>query len=390
MQMLSREMRVVVFDKRGTGMSDAIFASPTLADRAGDLLAILDASEASCPALFATADAGPPCCQLAVQHPERVQSMVFYASAPRFAQQLPDYPWGFTQAEIAEIEEDIETNWGEGTLASRLMGAAVEIPGVKESFARLQRVSANPTSVRLRLQAFLDLDVRDLLGAVRAPTLVLARPGDQMVPFEAAAAMAAAIPGGQFRALPPGPHSVNDILDLVMAEVIGFVSGKPNASADERVLRTILFTDIVGSTELLSAHGDAHWRHQLDRHDHVVDSLLARYGGRRTNHTGDGIFALFEGPTNTVRCALELVGALALRGIPIRAGVHVGECERRGDEWSGMAVHVGARIAGLAMAGQVLTSHTVRDLCAGRKWPSRIWARITSRACRRTPAFTWP
>ena len=109
MQMLSREMRVVVFDKRGTGMSDAIFAPPTLADRAGDLLAILDASEASCPALFATADAGPPCIQLAVQHPERVQSMVFYASAPRFAQQLPDYPWGFTQAEIAEIEEDIET-----------------------------------------------------------------------------------------------------------------------------------------------------------------------------------------------------------------------------------------------------------------------------------------
>lgn len=186
-----------------------------------------------------------------------------------------------------------------------------------------------------------------------------------MVPFEAAAAMAAAIPGGQFRALPPGPHSVNDILDLVMAEVIGFVSGKPNASAGERALRTILFTDIVGSTEMLSAHGDAHWRHQLDVHDHVVDSLLARFGGRRANHTGDGIFALFEGPTNTVRCALELVGALALRGIPIRAGVHVGECERRGDEWSGMAVHVGARIAGLATAGQVLTSRTVRDLCAG-------------------------
>lgn len=131
------------------------------------------------------------------------------------------------------------------------------------------------------------------------------------------------------------------------------------------MLQTILFTDIVGSTEQLSAHGDAHWGHQLDRHDATVDGLLAQFGGRRAKHTGDGVFALFEGPTDTVRCALELVGALGIRGIPIRAGVHVGECERRGEEWGGMAVHVGARIAGLAEAGQVLTSRTVRDLCAG-------------------------
>jgi class 3 adenylate cyclase len=133
----------------------------------------------------------------------------------------------------------------------------------------------------------------------------------------------------------------------------------------ERVLSTVLFTDIVGSTELLAAQGDEHWRWHLDDHDRLVDTVLARYGGRRAKHTGDGIFALFDGPTKAARCGLDLVPALATHGIPIRAGVHIGECEKRGDEWSGMAVHVGARIGAMAGAGEVLTSRTVRDLSVG-------------------------
>lgn len=131
------------------------------------------------------------------------------------------------------------------------------------------------------------------------------------------------------------------------------------------MLSTVFFTDIVSSTQLLSAHGDAHWRHELDAHDRVVDSLLSKYGGRRAKHTGDGVFALFDGPTKAARCGLELVPALATRGIRIRAGIHVGECEKRGDEWSGMAVHIGSRIGAMAGADEVLTSRTVRDLSAG-------------------------
>ncbi|ORV52465.1 hypothetical protein AWC05_23535 [Mycobacterium florentinum] len=147
--------------------------------------------------------------------------------------------------------------------------------------------------------------------------------------------------------------------------IIDFVCGATSAAVDERLVKTVLFTDIVGSTELLSARGDAHWRRQLDAHDKAVDWLIEKYGGRRAKHTGDGIFALFDGPTKAARCALELVPALATRGIRIRAGVHTGECERRGEEWSGVAVHTGARIGAFAGTGEVLASRTVRDLSAG-------------------------
>jgi class 3 adenylate cyclase len=147
--------------------------------------------------------------------------------------------------------------------------------------------------------------------------------------------------------------------------VLRFFIDKPDVPVEERLLKTVMFTDIVGSTEQLTATGDAHWRHQLDAHDNVVDCLLQKYGGHQAKHTGDGVFALFDGPTMAARCALDLVPSLAARGIRIRVGIHTGECERRGEEWSGMAVHTGARIGSLADAGEILTSRTVRDLSAG-------------------------
>jgi class 3 adenylate cyclase len=153
--------------------------------------------------------------------------------------------------------------------------------------------------------------------------------------------------------------------DAVATEVVNFVCDKVADESTERVLSTVLFTDIVSSTEQLVAQGDTHWRHQLDAHDKLVDWMLEKYGGRRVKHTGDGVFALFDGPTKAARCGLDLVPALAARGIRIRVGVHTGECERRGDEWSGVAIHVGARIGAMAGADEVLVSRTVRDLSAG-------------------------
>jgi class 3 adenylate cyclase len=181
--------------------------------------------------------------------------------------------------------------------------------------------------------------------------------------LEGATALAAAIPGAQIKTLPEGPHSLVD--DAVGSAILDFVCGTSSLAVDDRMVKTVLFTDIVSSTELLSAGGDARWRRQLDAHDKAVDWLVEKYGGHRAKHTGDGVFALFDGPTKAARCALELVPALATGGIRIRAGVHTGECERRGDEWSGMAVHTGARIGALAGAGEVLASRTVRDLSAG-------------------------
>ena len=175
--------------------------------------------------------------------------------------------------------------------------------------------------------------------------------------------MAAAIPGAEFKTLAPGPHGLID--DTLASAILDFVTGRPSVAVDERVLKTVLFTDIVSSTELLSARGDAQWRHQLDAHDKLVDSVLAKYSGSRVKHTGDGVFALFDGPTKAARCGLELAPALASHGLSIRVGIHMGECERRGDEWSGMAVHIGARIGAMAGPDEVLTSRTVRDLSAG-------------------------
>lgn len=301
----------------------------------------------------------------AATYPDRVRSLVLYGTAARFSQELPDQPWGFTPDEIAAVHDDIENNWGEGALAELFFGPIADVPGVREMFGKEQRVSASPMMAHMMWDAVAEIDVRDILAGVRTPTRVLGRRGDRIAPFEAAEALAAGIPGAELRELPPGEHYAIDLIDVLPEMVMEFVGEQASARPAERILSTVLFTDIVGSTELLAAQGDEHWRRQLDDHDRLVDNVLARYGGRRAKHTGDGIFALFDGPTKAARCGLDLVPALATHGIPIRAGVHIGECEKRGDEWSGMAVHVGARIGAMAGAGQVLTSRTVRDLSVG-------------------------
>ena len=362
---LRQSTRLVVWDKRGTGLSDPVTHVPPLDERMDDLRAVLDAAEVDRAALLGVSEGGPMSVLFAASFPERVNSLVLYGTAARLSANPPDFPWGFTAAQIQAHLEDIDKHWGEGALAELFFGAAAEVPGVREMFGREQRASASPTMVRLLWQALQEIDVRDVLEAVRAPTLVIARPGDRIAQFEAAGALAAGIPGAQLLTLPPGEHYAIDILDLLTPPVLEFVVRKPVPAPTERVLKTLVFTDIVGSTEQLSATGDAHWRHQLNAHDKVVDWLLEKYGGHRAKHTGDGIFALFDGPTRAARCALDIVPALAARGIRIRAGVHTGECERRGEEWSGMAVHTGARIGALAGAGEVLASRTVRDLSAG-------------------------
>jgi pimeloyl-ACP methyl ester carboxylesterase/class 3 adenylate cyclase len=362
-EQLAEATRLIVWDKRGTGLSDPASHVPPLDERMDDLHAVLDAAKADRPALFGMSEGGPTSLLFAATYPERVQSLVMYGVSARFSQELPDHPWGFTAEEMAAHLDDIESHWGEGALVELFFGELADIPGFRDLYGRYQRVSASPTMAAWLWQALLEIDVRGILGSIRAPTLVLVRPTDRIVPVEAATALAAAIPGAQFKTLPEGPHSLVD--EAVGSAILDFVCGTSSVAVEERVFKTVLFTDIVSSTELLSARGDAQWRRQLDAHDKVVDWVLEKHGGRRAKHTGDGIFALFDGPTKAARAALELVPALATRGIRIRAGVHTGECERRGDEWSGVAVHTGARIGALAGAGEVLASRTVRDLSAG-------------------------
>lgn len=361
----SQAGRFLVMDRRGSGLSDPVTHPPALDERMDDLRAVIDSAGESMPVLVGTGEGGTDCILFAATYPERVHSLLLYATAARFSQHLPDFPWGFTPEEIAAQLADIDDNWGHGALAEVWHGDTADTPGVREFFGKLQRSVASPTLARFWWQALVEVDVRDVLGSIRAPTLVFARPGDGFVPVESVKALAAAIRGARFMEFPPGAHNSFDILDMLIDAALAFVVDEPGGPTDERVLKTVLFTDIVGSTEQLGAAGDAHWRYQLDAHDKLIDAALARFGGMRANHTGDGVFALFDGPTKAARCALELVPALASRSIRIRAGIHTGECERRGTEWSGLAVHTGARIGALAGEGEVLASRTVRDLAAG-------------------------
>ncbi len=361
---LSREMRVVVYDARGTGLSDPVSGAPSLEHRVQDLSCVVEAAGASPTSLFAPFTGGSQSLAFAARHPEKVQSLILFATAARFTQDPPDFPWGFSEAEVAAQLEDIENHWGEGALVELVFGASADVPGVRDQWGRIQSSFAGPTMAGLLWRTCVHDDTRDILASVPAPAIVLARRGDHMVPFEASQALAAGLPNARFVELPPGEHHAFDIADVLAEKILTFCE-IPMRGKGQRVLATVLFTDIVSSTELLSASGDEHWRHQLDVHDGVVDTVLAKHGGRRVKHTGDGVFALFDGPTGAAAAASELIGVLATRGIRIRAGIHTGECERRGEEWSGMAVHTGARIGALAGAGEVLASRTVRDLSAG-------------------------
>jgi pimeloyl-ACP methyl ester carboxylesterase/class 3 adenylate cyclase len=363
---IARHARVIVWDKRGTGLSDPVSHVPPIDERMDDLRAVLDAADVEFPALVGVSEGGPMSLMFAATYPERVRSLLLIGTAARFSQDPPDRPWGLTPDQIAAGFDDLENHWGEGALADLFFGPDVAaMPGVRDMWGREQRASASPMMARLMWQAVAEIDVRDVLDSVRTPTLVIGRQGDRIAPVESARELAQRIPNAELREFPPGEHYAADLSDLLPHAVLKFVGQQVDAMPAERVLSTVLFTDIVGSTELLAAQGDDHWRRQLDDHDRLVDKVLSRYGGRRAKHTGDGVFALFDGPTKAARCGLDLVPALATHGIPIRAGVHIGECEKRGDEWSGMAVHVGARIGAMAAAGEVLTSRTVRDLSVG-------------------------
>jgi class 3 adenylate cyclase len=363
---LAASTRYVVWDKRGTGLSDPVTEPPPLDERMDDLRAVMDAAGVEKAALWGGSEGGPLSLLFAATYPERVRSLVLYGAAARFSCDPPGYPWGWTPAEVDAQLHEIDDHWADGAMVELFLGSVADVEGIRELFGRGSRACASPTMAKLLWQALNEIDVRDILDSVTAPTLVLHRPGDRVVALEAGRDLAARLPNATFRELPPGDHVHLDILDLVASEILAFVVGNETAAASEdRVLATVLFTDIADSTETLRAAGDERWRSQLDVHDEIVERHVTTFAGTTVNHTGDGVFAVFDGPTKAARCALELMPVLASHGIRIRAGVHTGECERRGDDWSGIAVHVGARVSAMAKPGEVLATRTVRDLSAG-------------------------
>ena len=358
--------RLILLDRRGTGLSDRVAELPTLEQRMDDVRAVMDAAGVERATLFGVSEGGPMSMLFAATYPERTSALVLYGTFARLLRS-PDYPQGVPPELFAALLELVESSWGTGTLStdyfapSRAADAAF-----RDSWARFERVGVSPSGMRTLLRMLPETDARQALSAIRVPTLVLHRTSDGIIRIDAGRDVAQRIHGAKFVELQGADHFAwTGDTGAVLDEVEEFVTGTRRGVEPDRILATMLFTDIVGSTERAVELGDRRWRELLDRHHAVVREQLTRFRGREIDTAGDGFLASFDGPARAVRCARAIVAAVARLGIDVRAGLHTGECEVLDGKLSGVAVHTGARVASLARAGEVLVSRTVKDLVAG-------------------------
>ena len=355
--------RLIRFDKRGTGLSDRAVGLPDLETRMDDVRAVMDAAESERAALFGYSEGGPMSVLFAASYPQRTRALVLYGS---YAKRLrsEDYPWAPTWEERAATAQELEETWGENVDISTMIPNAE--PAEIAWFERRGRASLSPAAARDLILMNSKVDVRELLPTVQCPTLVLHRAGDRDSRVDEGRFLAERIPGARFVELPGDVHVPWVDMDPILDEVEEFLTGVRRGHASDRVLATILVTDLVGSTKKAQALGDAAWAGLLSAHNDAVRRELARFAGEEIDTAGDGFLALFDGPARAIRCAIEIREALHGLGLDVKAGVHTGEVERpAGDKPRGIAVHVGARIVSLAGAGEVLVSATTRDLVAG-------------------------
>ena len=357
--------RLILFDKRGTGLSDPVPVDhlPTLEQRMDDVSAVMDAAASERAAIFGSSEGGLMSVLFAATYPERTEALIALAI---YAKRIwsPDYPWAPTpEARAAEIDS-IARTWGSDMDISHLA------PSADEAFKRRAntyfRRSASPGAAVALLRMNTQIDVRDVLPTIRVPTLILQRTGDRDVKVEEARWIAAQVPRAKYVELPGDEHLIwaGDV-DAVVDEVEEFLTGVRPAREPDRVLATVLFTDIVRSTERAAAVGDRRWRELLEEHHAVVRRELDRFRGREVDSVGDGFLATFDGPARAVRCAAASRDAVRPLGLELRAGVHTGEVEMANGSVRGIAVHTGARVAAAAGVGEVLVSQTVKDLVAG-------------------------
>jgi class 3 adenylate cyclase len=365
-QRLSRFCRVIVFDKRGTGLSDRMGSWPTFEERMDDIRAVLDAAGSEQAALWGVSEGGPMCMLFAALYPERTRALVLRGTGPRIVAG-PDWPWGWSPESAAPIFEAAEQSWGTGTVLSYFVQGLADDPRGQEVSGRFERFAASPGAARQLLEMNYEVDVRHVLPAISAPTLVMHRVGDYIVPIEAGRYTAEHIPNASFVELPGDFHlsARPGDEDEAMDTAEQFLTGTRADHEIDRVLATILFTDIVGSTERAATLGDHAWRDLLDLHDRTARREIERFHGREIKALGDGFFAAFDGPGRAVRCARAITEEAHRLGIEVRCGLHSGECEVRDSDLAGIAVHIGARIGGLAEPGEVLVSTTVKDLVIG-------------------------
>ena len=360
--------RLIFFDRRGTGASDGLARNvlPAWEEWTEDVRAVLDAAGSDRTAIYAGLDAGPIAMMFAALQPERVSALILVNTSPRYLE-ASDYPIGVSQARVDAVVEMVGSLWGTEEFVSVINPAVAEDTEVARANARRLRAAATPRSAAAQFRyIFENVDARSVLHLIQAPTLVLHTSPNPMVPTEHGRYLADHIPGAEFRELPGVGIGFDDVgYAPVVDEVAEFLTGERPVVEVERVLTTVLFTDIVASTEHLASLGDRRWRAVLDAHDRVVREQLRRFRGREIKTTGDGFHACFDGPGRAIACATSITRVARELGIEVRAGLHTGECELRGDDLAGLAVHVAARIGSLAGPGEVLVSTTVKDLVAG-------------------------
>jgi len=362
---LSRFARVIFFDKRGTGMSDRDVGVATLEQRSEDINAVLDTVGSEKAALLGVSEGGAICSVFAATYPERVSQLINYGSRPKYVWS-PDYPYGLKPHEIeAEMTSFIE-NWGGPFPLTTGAPSVANDPAASEWWAAYLRFSASPRAAEQVTRMNYEIDYRNILSAIRVPTLILHREGDLWVPVEHARYIAENIPDAELRILPGDDHLpwYGD-QDRLISEIKEFMTGEIVAPSVSRALLTLVFLDIVASTDQLAAMGDERWRSVLEQLDVSVNRRVAGFGGQRVKHTGDGYLLSFSGPTSAIECAQAVNYDLERLGLQSKTGVHTGECERRGDDLSGMAVHIAARIMSAAEPKMIATSQTVKDLAVG-------------------------
>jgi len=359
--------RLILFDKRGTGLSDRVpnNSLPTLEERMDDVRAVMDAAGSERAALFGYSEGGNMSTLFAATYPERTIALVTFGI---FAKRIwsPDYPWAPTPEQREHEYELVEREWGREMDLAQLAPSVADDDAFKRWLATYFRRSASPGAAVTLLRMNTEIDIRSVLPTIRVPTVVLHRRDDLESRIEEARWIAAQIPGARLVELPGVDHLpwVGD-QDSVLDEVEEFLTGMRRGPEPDRVLATVLFTDIVGSTERAAAVGDRRWRDLLAAHHGRVRRQLERFRGQEIDTAGDGFFASFDGPARGVRCAVAITEAVRELGVDVRAGLHTGECERVDGKIAGIAVNIGARVAGEAGPGEVLVSSTVKDLVSG-------------------------
>lgn len=367
LERLASFSRLIIFDKRGTGLSDAVDVDelPGLEERMDDLRAVMDAVNSERAVLFGHSEGGNLCVLFAATFPQRTEALILAGS---YAARIwsPDYPWAPTWEERLLKIEETERSWGDPELARAIAPSRIDDPAFRSWIQRYFRLSASPRAAAALMRMNSMIDVRPVLSSIRSPTLLLYRRDDRDVLADEGRYMASKIPGSQFVELDGADHLfyAGDSESLI-GEIESFVTGRRSTVPHDRVLSTVLFTDVVASTETAARMGDLAWRDLIERHNALVRAAIERWRGREIKTTGDGFLATFDGPARAIRCGKEIVSVVQTLGLNVRCGIHTGEVEAMGSDVAGLAVHIGARIGALAGPNEVLVSRTVKDLVAG-------------------------